>query len=48
MPLAMPLMFGPGAIATILGMTSLMRKSDFGERPYPYEPGAEIAKRRVV
>jgi multiple antibiotic resistance protein len=24
-PLAMPLMFGPGAIATVLGMTSLMR-----------------------
>lgn len=27
MPLAMPLMFGPGAIATILGMTSTIRKS---------------------
>jgi multiple antibiotic resistance protein len=28
-PLAMPLMFGPGAIATILGMTSLIKKSEF-------------------
>jgi len=27
-PLAMPIMFGPGAIATILGMTSLIRSSD--------------------
>jgi multiple antibiotic resistance protein len=26
-PLAMPLMFGPGAIATVLGMTSTIRKS---------------------
>ncbi|AJA64491.1 MULTISPECIES: MarC family protein [Bradyrhizobium] len=26
-PLAMPLMFGPGAIATILGMTSTIKKS---------------------
>jgi len=25
-PLAMPLMFGPGAIATVLGMTSLVRR----------------------
>ena len=28
-PLAMPIMFGPGAIATILGMTSLVKKSAF-------------------
>lgn len=28
-PLAMPLMCGPGAIATILGMTSLVKKSQF-------------------
>jgi multiple antibiotic resistance protein len=28
-PLAMPIMFGPGAIATILGMTSLVKHSDF-------------------
>ena len=28
-PLAMPIMFGPGAIATILGMTSLARESEF-------------------
>jgi multiple antibiotic resistance protein len=28
-PLAMPIMFGPGAIATVLGMTSLVRKSAF-------------------
>ena len=28
MPLAMPLMFGPGAIATILGMTSTVKKSE--------------------
>jgi multiple antibiotic resistance protein len=27
-PLAMPIMFGPGAIATILGMTSLVKHSD--------------------
>jgi len=27
-PLAMPIMFGPGAIATILGMTSLIRSSE--------------------
>jgi multiple antibiotic resistance protein len=27
-PLAMPLMFGPGAIATILGMASLIKKSE--------------------
>jgi multiple antibiotic resistance protein len=27
-PLAMPIMFGPGAIATTLGMTSLVKKSD--------------------
>jgi MarC family membrane protein len=29
-PLAMPIMFGPGAIATILGVTSLARESEFG------------------
>ena len=28
-PLAMPIMFGPGAIATILGMTSLIKQSEF-------------------
>jgi MarC family membrane protein len=28
-PLAMPIMFGPGAIATILGMTSLVKHSGF-------------------
>jgi multiple antibiotic resistance protein len=28
-PLAMPIMFGPGAIATILGMTSLAKQSEF-------------------
>ena len=28
-PLAMPIMFGPGAIATILGMTSLIKHSEF-------------------
>lgn len=28
-PLAMPIMFGPGAIATILGMTSLIKESEF-------------------
>src|SRR5262245_8532171 len=27
-PLAMPIMFGPGAIATILGMTSLIKESN--------------------
>jgi multiple antibiotic resistance protein len=27
-PLAMPIMFGPGAIATILGMTSLVKQSE--------------------
>jgi multiple antibiotic resistance protein len=28
-PLAMPIMFGSGAIATILGMTSLVKQSEF-------------------
>jgi multiple antibiotic resistance protein len=28
-PLAMPIMFGPGAIATILGMTSLVKHAEF-------------------
>ena len=28
-PLAMPIMFGPGAIATVLGMTSLVKQSKF-------------------
>lgn len=28
-PLAMPIMFGPGAIATILGMASVQRQSEF-------------------
>jgi multiple antibiotic resistance protein len=28
-PLAMPIMFGPGAIATILGMTSTVKQSEF-------------------
>ena len=28
-PLAMPIMFGPGAIATILGMVSLLKRSEF-------------------
>ena len=28
-PLAMPIMFGPGAIATILGMTSTVKHSEF-------------------
>ena len=28
-PLAMPIMFGPGVIATILGMTSLVKQSEF-------------------
>lgn len=28
-PLAMPIMFGPGAIATILGLTSLIKHSEF-------------------
>lgn len=28
-PLAMPIMFGPGAIATVLGMTSTVRESAF-------------------
>jgi multiple antibiotic resistance protein len=27
-PLAMPIMFGPGVIATVIGLTSLVRKSD--------------------
>ena len=29
-PLAMPIMFGPGAIATVLGMVSLVKLSEFG------------------
>ena len=28
-PLAMPIMFGPGAIATVLGMTSTVKHSEF-------------------
>jgi multiple antibiotic resistance protein len=28
-PLAMPIMFGPGAMATMLGMTSLVRQDNF-------------------
>jgi multiple antibiotic resistance protein len=28
-PLAMPIMFGPGAIATIIGMVSLVKQSEF-------------------
>jgi multiple antibiotic resistance protein len=28
-PLAMPIMFGPGAIATVLGMVSLVKQSEF-------------------
>ncbi len=28
-PLAMPIMFGPGAIATVIGMTSLIKHSEF-------------------
>jgi multiple antibiotic resistance protein len=28
-PLAMPIMFGPGAIATVLGVTSLVKESEF-------------------
>jgi MarC family membrane protein len=28
-PLAMPIMFGPGAIATIIGMTATVRESEF-------------------
>src|SRR5215831_3683326 len=28
-PLAMPIMFGPGAIATILGMVSMVKHSEF-------------------
>jgi multiple antibiotic resistance protein len=28
-PLAMPIMFGPGAIATVLGMVSLVKHSEF-------------------
>jgi multiple antibiotic resistance protein len=32
-PLAMPIMFGPGAIATVLGMTSLVRQVQFAIGP---------------
>jgi multiple antibiotic resistance protein len=28
-PLAMPIMFGPGAIATVIGMTSMIKESEF-------------------
>ena len=39
MPLAMPLMFGPGAIATVIGMASTIKHSpaewsDFAARPF--------------
>lgn len=33
-PLAMPIMFGPGAIATVLGMTSLVRQDHFAIGPF--------------
>jgi multiple antibiotic resistance protein len=33
-PLAMPLMFGPGAIATIIGMSSMVRSFSTGVSPF--------------
>ena len=37
-PLAMPLMFGPGAIATIIGMTATIKESsaEIGSRSSPF------------
>jgi multiple antibiotic resistance protein len=32
-PLAMPIMFGPGAMATVIGMTSLVRHSERNSSP---------------
>src|SRR5689334_17298466 len=42
-PLAMPIMFGPGAIATILGMTSTVRQSDFEVVAFVAIAGAIVA-----
>jgi multiple antibiotic resistance protein len=46
-PLAMPIMFGPGAIATILGMTSMIKESEF-ELPSFLAVSAAIALTMAV
>ena len=43
MPLAIPLMFGPGAIATILGMTATVRQSHHEMLSYAAIAGAILA-----
>jgi MarC family membrane protein len=47
-PLAMPLMFGPGAIATVLGMTSTIRRSLAEEFASYAAIGAAIVATMVV
>jgi multiple antibiotic resistance protein len=42
-PLAMPIMFGPGAIATVVGMTSLIKHSEFEFVSFASISGAIVA-----
>jgi multiple antibiotic resistance protein len=47
-PLAMPIMFGPGAIATILGMTSLVKQSEFEVAAFAAISAAIVATMSVT
>jgi multiple antibiotic resistance protein len=47
-PLAMPIMFGPGAMATILGMTSLVKRSLTEIWPLAAVSGAIVATMAVT
>src|SRR5277367_4621801 len=47
-PLAMPIMFGPGAIATILGMTSLVKQSEFEVAAFAEISAAIVATMSVT
>lgn len=47
-PLAMPIMVGPGAIATILGMTSLVKRSEFEIAAFIAISGAILATMLVT
>jgi len=47
-PLAMPIMFGPGAIATILGMTSLVKQSEFEAAAFAAIVAAIVATMSVT
>ena len=47
-PLAMPIMFGPGAIATILGMTSLVKQSEFEAAAFAGISAAIVATMAVT